>query len=1076
MLHKLFSTLFIGILIGVQGFSGNSTNISKVAILKNPFSSELTKKSDSIVIKQYDFEKNSDFSSWQVKKGNLTLSDHHFKDGKKSLLWEWKKKDILKIENLEGLERAASPYKGGIPEYYEPAFYEAGNYGGIKVWLYQDSPTNGDLVFQLGSDLSEAKNNPKYKFVVHLNFKGWRAIWVNLEEDALVEGYKGSDTIKSLISFPSNTKTKKGNLYIDHLTLLDFVSYKRHSDQQFVNHKKGVRTDSYKILDKYNEYLTTTFSSENFDKEQLLLDNKLISDRLEYLILGNNSDVWKHRNSKTDLKLKAAISKANKEYKSLEIRNTINGIQGVPLFTSRDEHGADNGKEFQKVSEATMFPLAVDFRLNGNQESKEKLFNLLEYFEDQGWAAGSSLGTVDHIIRLNGIAQSIFLLREDLAKMNILNDKEAMLAWHSRIGGILDIDYSKAENTDKVRGGALVKLVNILLMENSPKKEAYLKLFKEYMDYVVAIAPGYGDTIKPDFSIFHHRGTYLNTYGIQAVNTMALIHWLLEGTPYALSQESTEILKETILKQSDIAFGEDLHFGVCGRFPEKNSAIGNFLLPAYAFMSASEDTIVDKNLAKRFAYLYDITNPESVNSILFPSLTYSGTFGTLDLMVKIKEQTKEEISTPKEGNYTMPYSSMSVHRIGNAYAAVKGYNKYVWDFETGSSKGENNLGRYLSFGALFVAQNNPEKGFKGAGIDYNNGFHTGYFPGATTKKLPAEEMLFINKSTEKYKEGYHRSYSQTTFANGLSQNGENGIYAMELRDDVSPDKDKILFDNSFRAKKSYFFLGNEIICLGSNIENDDNRYQTITTLFQYKQKEGGITSLNGKSIGEKVQIKKIKKGFITDVNGIHYILHNNSDIIIEQGEQNALQRVGEKYKTITIPHIKSYISHGVSPKNKGYEYQILLNSSIEVAKQLCKEKSYNVLTKNSQSHSIYHPKLKTTAYAIFSEKSVFKDGPIIKVDTPMLAMFKKEGTKAILSIANPDLQLPPWNHNMSHMPEEIVNGMNSGSVITITLDGEWSLAKRKFEVVHINYNNGNTELKIYTKEGKSIDIQLQEKK
>ena len=184
------------------------------------------------------------------------------------------------------------------------------------------------------------------------------------------------------------------------------------------------------------------------------------------------------------------------------------------------------------------------------------------------------MGTVDHIIRLNPMAQAIFLIREDLAKKNKLKSRVNMLAWHSRIGSILNLDLTRGENTDKVRGAALVKLVAVLLMDNGPKKDLFLQRFSDYMNYVIDFAPGYSDTIKPDFSLYHHRGTYLNSYGVHALNTMALAHWLLEGTPYALSQKSTKILKDVLMRQSDIAFGTDIHYGVGGRFPDKNQAIG----------------------------------------------------------------------------------------------------------------------------------------------------------------------------------------------------------------------------------------------------------------------------------------------------------------------------------------------------------------------------------------------------------------------------------------------------------------------------------------------------------------------
>jgi len=1030
---------------------------------------------NNIQINQLGFESVADLNGWNAVKGSIEISPRHFKDGQKSLLWNWVKGDFLKVSQLDGLDKASAFYAGGIPEFYEPAFYPKSRYGGIKMWLYQEEVQDGRMIFQIGSSIEAARKDPKYKFEVNLNFTGWRAVWVNLEEDAKVSNYSGSDVMKSLISYPSKELKGSGQLYIDHLTLLTFVSNKRHSDLQFKNHKHNYRqADSYEILEPYEKFINANYPTLLLNTKELEVNSKTIADKLEFLILGDKSGDWKKRETQIEKVVHSTIKSSLSYYNKLQLHRNNGFINGVPLFATRDEHPAKEGLVFQAAAQSVTFPLAMDYKLNGKIDSKEKLIDVLDYLEDQGWAAGSAMGTVDHVIRLNAIANSIFLIRDELKSRGKLKSRIDMLAWHTRMGTLLSKDYSKGENTDKVRGGALVKLITILLMENNSTKAGLLKDFKTYMDYVISIAPGYSDTMKPDYSVYHHRGTYLNSYGIQSINTMALIHWLLEGTPYAFSENSIAILKKTLVKQSQIAFGTDLHYGVSGRFPDQNSAIGRFLLPAYAFMSMQGNAVMDERLAERFSYLYSITNPKEITSILLPALTYSGTFGTLDLMVRLHQKMGNKMDKPKDGNYTMPYSSLSVHRKGKAYAAVKGYNKYIWDFETGSSNGENSLGRYLSFGFLLVAQNNEKEGFEGAGIDMNDGYQWAFLPGATTKALPIEKVFFNNKGTEKYIEGYHRSFSKTAFANGLTQEGKNGVYAMELRDDVGPDKEMVLFDSTFRAKKSYFFIGDEIICLGSTINNVDKRYNTVTTLFQYKLNKDYSTFYNGKSLGASLSVnQKVKGGYFTDQNGLHYIIDDSQDIIIEQNEQHSLKRNGQKYEKIISPHVKAYLNHGSAPKDAQYDYQIILNTSKDGMKPFLENKTYEVLTKNAEVHSIYHKGTGISAYAIFSSQKNLQKGPILATDTPILAMFKEPGEYSVLTVANPDIQLESWNHNMSRMPDNIVNGSSKGSIVTITLKGLWYSAKAVHDLQSLTHQNGNSVLKIYCKDGKSVNIPLQ---
>lgn len=1075
-MKKLFILLFIVCCHGMSlAFTFDENSDTSHPSIQSGKSSKDTVS--NILTGLLQFEYPSDLQDWNAMKGQIKISPRHYKDGSNSALWNWKKGGLLKISHLNGLEKAADIYPGGIPEKYEPAYYPKGRYGGVKMWLYQEKPTKGRMIFQVGSSVETAMQNPKYKFQVNLNFTGWRAVWVNFEEDAKVSGYLGSDNMKSVVAYPSDELEGHGELFIDHLTLLTFISNKRHSDLQFINQKHEYRqTDSYEILKAYQHYVNTNFDQKEYNKEKLETSSKAIADKLEFLILGDNSGDWKKRDSGIKQKINSTIASGLSYYNKLNLQLDHGFIQGKPMFSSRDEHPAIDGLVFQKVAEEVTFSLAMDYRLNGEVKSKEKLITVLDYFEDQGFAMGSAMGTVDHVIRLNSIANSIFLIRDELRKQDKLKSRIDMLLWHTRMGGLLDIDYTIGENTDKVRGGALVKLITVLLMKNNTSKAILLNSFKEYMDHVISFSPGYSDTIKPDYSIYHHRGTYLNSYGVQSVNTMALIYWLLQDTPYALSKKSTDILKNTLIRQSQIAYGTDLHFGVSGRFPHQNNAIERFLLPAYSFMSLDGKTVSDEMLAKRFNYLYRISDPSEINRILTPALTYSGTFGTLDLMVQLHEKIGNQEDKPKNGVYTLPYSSFSVYRKDHAFAAVKGYNKYVWDFETSGSKGENRLGRYLSFGFLITVQGNEEKGFKGANIDMNEGYHWAFLPGATTKALPIEKMYFINKPTKKYLEGYHRSFSETTFANGLSQQGRNGMYAIELRDDVGPNEERILFDDTFRAKKSYFFIDNEIICLGSNINNGDKRYNTVTTLFQYKLDKNKSTFYNGTSLGKSLFVnKKTKGGYFTDQNGLHYIIEDSGNVIIEQKEQESLKRVGSDYEKTVSPHVKAYINHGSSPVDRHYEYEIILNTPKDSLQTFLNNKSYEVLMKNSGVHSIHHKRTGITAYAIFDAKSNLK-GPIQAVDTPILAMFKKSEKHAVLSIANPDIQLDIWNHNMSRMPNEIVNAPSKGSVISVTVKGEWYSMNAIHDILSIEHSNFNTILKIYCKNGKSVDIPLQKRK
>ena len=85
------------------------------------------------------------------------------------------------MKKPDGLTRACEPYAGGSPELYERKYVASGMEGGVKLWLYNETPApDGKLFLQVGHDEKSALENPRYKIPVNLNFKGWRAIWVQV--------------------------------------------------------------------------------------------------------------------------------------------------------------------------------------------------------------------------------------------------------------------------------------------------------------------------------------------------------------------------------------------------------------------------------------------------------------------------------------------------------------------------------------------------------------------------------------------------------------------------------------------------------------------------------------------------------------------------------------------------------------------------------------------------------------------------------------------------------------------------------------------------------------------------------
>ena len=94
------------------------------------------------------------------------------------------------------------------------------------------------------------------------------------------------------------------------------------------------------------------------------------------------------------------------------------------------------------------------------------------------------------------------------------------------------------------------------------------------------------------------------------------------------------------------------------------------------------------------------------------------------------------------GFWALNYAAFVVYRRFDWAVSVKGFNKYVWDFE--ASKSNNVYGLYQSHGALLVA--NSEAALQTHDID--NGWDWTRHPGTTTIKMNVDQLVSENRRFE----------------------------------------------------------------------------------------------------------------------------------------------------------------------------------------------------------------------------------------------------------------------------------------------------------------------------------------
>ena len=139
------------------------------------------------------------------------------------------------------------------------------------------------------------------------------------------------------------------------------------------------------------------------------------------------------------------------------------------------------------------------------------------------------------------------------------------------------------------------------------------------------------------------------------------------------------------------------------------------------------------------------------------------------------------------GHWTMPYGALSIHRRADWMVSMKGWSKYVWDFES-SRGGHNQLGRYLSYGSMLIYASGDPVSREASGI-VQEGWNWSVWPGTTVIRLSHAEL---NKKQR------DRNFTDETFVGGVSIEGQDGIFALKLHDTE--------YNKSFRARLRRCFV------------------------------------------------------------------------------------------------------------------------------------------------------------------------------------------------------------------------------------------------------------------------------
>ncbi|MBC8373357.1 MAG: hypothetical protein H8E53_07180, partial [Planctomycetes bacterium] len=847
------------------------------------------------------FEKDSDLAHFSGTGFAVVADRAQF--GSKSLKWGG---GILTVSNIGSLSPEESGAKYGAQFPVSPTFVMS---------LYNEAPAEEVLRIEF---------NGTVHFDLQLNFKGWRTVWVPFYEmqGDVPEAGSPYDVHSARLIAPETA----GALWIDDLVFSQYID-DRHAypDLQvpFIkNGGAGVWDHWMPKLDHWKRIAAVTPDPVT----------PLVFKELETIRLRLIDEYFK----KSKQLFGADWYRSKLVDDGILAEDGAVGFSPVPLRLDvqvspvRYELGLDDKPEYIVVRPfgIRMLQLANEYRSTVDLSARAELGRVYaaacHYVLDQGWCAGSSLGTMHHFgYQLRELMTSFFLMKEVLAEEGLLDDIGDTTLWMLDCGEMLMPQETFEANLDYYNTQSAFRLMVALLPADPGRQSALLKAYSAHLSYSLALTDSTGG-FKPDGTAWHHWGHY-PAYATGAFDRIPITFYALSGTSFRIDEAGHSNFKKAMLAATLYSNPFCYGLGQAGRHPLGGSikSLGEAYLKLALSGTPDGAEPLDAEVAAAYQRLWGVPNDQVAKAL----------FATCNLNTE-----------PPNGHWTFPYAALSVHRRADWSVNIKGYSKYVWASEIYNL--DNRYGRYQSSGVVQVLPNLSQKeaGYTEDGWDWNHP------PGATTIARPfaepePEAPLPMFKSEESY-------------AGGCSLDG-NGVWAMKLNEGdgftIDPVKEKMSFPGKLKARKSVFCFGEQILCLGSGIESDDPSAPVHTTLFQ-----NSIKPIDG--------AVRREGDWLFDPIGNGYKILDGAEPVITVGEQSSPNnkyslRKGEGKKGAKADasglFAKAWIDHGAASKNASYAYVVFPM----VGTSAPRDTPFSIRRQDNQAHVVEWES--TTAYACF---------------------------------------------------------------------------------------------------------------
>ncbi|WP_051464090.1 polysaccharide lyase family 8 super-sandwich domain-containing protein [Lacrimispora indolis] len=227
--------------------------------------------------------------------------------------------------------------------------------------------------------------------------------------------------------------------------------------------------------------------------------------------------------------------------------------------------------------------------------------------------------------------------------------------------------------------------------------------------------------------------------------------------------------------------------------------------------------------------------------------------------------------------------------------------------------------------------------------------------------------------------GDFRSRESWVGGTTIENDGINGMSLTgEVRVKEGEGSPAVTYSPHLSGKKSWFMLGEQIVCLGAGITNSGEEYPVESIIENRRLRQEGDNALiiNGEKkdlMTESASLEDIVEGKVdvsgttlSDVSWAHlegntagsdigYYFPSGSQTISVRKARNAgdWSLVGTSNGKAEENYLEMWFDHGKNPENAAYEYVLLPGMTSEETQEYSREPQITVLTNTPQMQAVY---------------------------------------------------------------------------------------------------------------------------